>query len=493
MDITSITEDSMSAEGSDIVERSIMRHLFSRSDGVFFAYFMVKMAMVREPHPDNSLGMGMSVAGGLFKLSYDLERLKANDIDDIDSVCWIDGHECYHWIFNHMWREREYWGGDEENIKKWHMGFNICADIEIHNHYPPTGKLVGKVCQAGVKGSPYEAYPTDPNVTMEEIFEIWKKDNPTPPQQQQSGQGQGQPQDGQGEGDGQPDPNGQQGQGNAQGTKPGRFTTKVDGNGNITITDNQTGTVHKFKVNDNTMPEAGAVTDLDREVLRQQLGEALKEARPSMGVNPGGLAELVEKMIAPPRIDWRHRFRQMVGKHVRFSWHGSWKRFSRRLGEGFRGKVKDHGLSIIVAIDTSGSVADYELAEFANEIENMRKVHKVKSIHVIECDAMVQPGGVYELKAGDKVRNNFHGRGGTDFRPVFEYVTAAKMKTDMLIYLTDSQGQWPDLKPQYPVIWAVTKEAALASIPWGDIVFLEVDEPRGEANKNIKHIDEKAE
>ena len=481
MDINSITEDSLSAEGSDVVERSIMRHLFSRSDGVFFAYFMVKMAMVKEKHPDSSLGMGMSMHGGIFKLTYDLERLADEGIDDIDSVCWIDGHECYHWIFNHPWRERMYWGNNDELIRKWHDGFNICMDMEIHNHYPPTGKMVGKVCQAGVK--PYENYPTDPNVTCEELFEQWKKENPIPPQRQ--GQGQGQP----GQGDPQPGqgPQGQGQPGTQQGSAPGRYTTVVGPGGNVTITDNQTGEVFKFKVNDNPTSEGEQpVSDLDREVLRQQLGEALKEAKPSMGLEPGGLASIVEKMIAPPRIDWRHRFRQMVGKHVRFSTHSSWKRFSRRLGEGFRGKVKDHGLSIVVAIDTSGSVQDYELAEFANEIENMRMVHKVKSILVIECDARVQPGGVYELKPGDKVRNNFHGRGGTDFRPVFEYIDAAKSKLDMLIYLTDSQGQWPTNKPQYPVIWAVTKETALASIPWGDIVFLEVDEPRGDANKDIQ-------
>jgi predicted metal-dependent peptidase len=482
MDINQITESDLSAEGSDIVERSIMRHLFSRSDGVFFAYFMVKMAMVKEPHPDNSLGMGMSVTGGLFKLSYDLERLAQAGLDDIDSVCWIDGHECYHWILNHPWRERDYWGGNMELLAKWHVGFNICMDMEIHLHYPPQGKLVGKVCVAGQK--PYENYPTDINTTAEEFFEIWRKENPNPPQQQDQGEPGG--------GD---DAQGLGSQGSQQGSAPGRYKTEVGPGGSITITDTKTGEVYKFKVNDTATTEAEGQTapsDLDREVLRQQLSESLKEAKPSMGLEPGGLASIVEKMIAPPRIDWRHRFRQMVGKHVRFSTHSSWKRFSRRLGEGFRGKVKDHGLNIVVAIDTSGSVQDYELAEFANEIENMRMVHKVKSILVIECDARVQPGGVYELKPGDKVRNNFQGRGGTDFRPVFEYIAAAKSKLDMLIYLTDSQGQWPEQKPQYPVIWAVTKETALAQIPWGDVVFLEVDKPRGDATKEIKHTTENA-
>ena len=473
MDIRNLSEADLANEGADIVERSTLRMLFSKSDATFFAYFIVKMQVIKEKHPEHSMGMSMNVAGGTFSLSYDEERMKLHNIYDIDSVCWVEGHECMHWVLSHHFREREYWGQDDELIMKWHIGFNIAADLEIHENYKVEGNLVGKVCQVGV--GPFKDYPK--GGTMEEYFELWRKDNPNPPQMSQSGKGQGdgEGQEGEGEGDADGKPNGQGNGGKAAGTKPGRYTTTVNGT-DVTITDNKTGEVFKFKINDAGAPQHGVQEDLDKEVLRQALGEALKEARPSMGTEPGGLVSIVERMIQPPRIDWRHRFRQMVGKYVRFSWQGSWRRFSRRMGEGFRGRIKDHGLRLCIAVDTSGSVQDYELAEFANEIENIRRVHKVKSVMVIECDARVQK--VYDLQQGQPFPCKFEGRGGTDFRPVFEYVTAAKSKFDMMIWLTDSQGQWPDIKPQYPVIWAVTKESALAQIPWGDIVFMEVDEPR---------------
>ena len=468
MDIRNMSEADLTQEGADILERAVLRMLFSRSDAVFFAYFIVKMQIVREPHPPQSLGMGMKVDQGQFTLSFDEARTKEHKLDNIDDIVWTLGHEAMHWVFNHHYRERDYWGQDDESIAKWHMLFNIAEDLEIHEHYAPASSFVGKVCQVGV--GPYKDYPK--GLTSEEYFELVRKDNPVPPQPQSgSGQGEdGEPQDG--DGGGEP----QDGDGKSQArSKAGRFSTEIK-NGTATVTDNKTGQQWQFKINDAGVPVRGQQEDLDKEVLRQQLAEALKEARPSMGTEPGGLVSIIEKFIQPPRIDWRHRFRQMVGKYVRFSWHGSWRRFSRRMGEGFRGRVKDHGLRLLIAIDTSGSVPDDALAEFGNEINNIRMVNKVKSVHVVECDAEVQ--AIYELKEHTPMTCKFVGRGGTDFRPVFEYVEKNKVKFDMMIWLTDSQGSFPDTKPQYPVIWAVTTESALSAIPWGDIVFMDLDEAR---------------
>jgi len=462
-----VTEDSLDNENNNIVERAVLRMLFSHSDAVFFAYFIVRMQMVEEKHPPQSLGMGMSLASGIFKLTYDLERLREGDIDDIDSVVWIEGHEVYHFILNHHAREMAYWGGDEGMIAKWHSLFNIAHDLEIHEMYKPVGKLADMACVVGQKARSQDE--TDPpwanfphNLTSEEYFELLRKEIPEPPPQQGTGQPgeDGEPGEGDGEGTGSSKPN-----------KQGRFSASVQGN-TVTVTDNETGKQYSFKINDNGVPQKGPQEDLDREVLRQALAEALKEARPSMGTEPGGMVSVIEKMIQPPRIRWEHRFRQLIGKHCRFGWQSSWKRYSRRLGEGFRGRIKDHGLSIVVVPDTSGSVGDNYLQVFANEIEYMRRVHKVTKVTVIENDAAVQ--GVTVLLPGMPYLPTFRGRGGTDFRPAFEYVEQQKLKFDMMIWLTDSQGTFPDHKPSYPVIWAVTEEAGCVKIPWGDVVFMDL-------------------
>jgi len=51
----------------------------------------------------------------------------------------------------------------------------------------------------------------------------------------------------------------------------------------------------------------------------------------------------------------------------------------------------------------------------------------------------------------------FKGGGGTDFRPAI--AEATKWKPDLLIYLTDLEGEAGD-EPKYPVLWAVPEGRA---------------------------------
>jgi hypothetical protein len=61
----------------------------------------------------------------------------------------------------------------------------------------------------------------------------------------------------------------------------------------------------------------------------------------------------------------------------------------------------------------------------------------------------------------------FRGGGGTDFRQAI--AEAAVWKPDLLIYLTDLEGD-ACAEPAFPVLWAVPEGRAEA--PWGKIVEL---------------------
>jgi len=62
------------------------------------------------------------------------------------------------------------------------------------------------------------------------------------------------------------------------------------------------------------------------------------------------------------------------------------------------------------------------------------------------------------------------GRGGTDFRPVFEWVAqqahSESILPDVLIYLTDGYGTFPERESQYPTLWILT-EHGIPSVPFG--------------------------
>lgn len=135
---------------------------------------------------------------------------------------------------------------------------------------------------------------------------------------------------------------------------------------------------------------------------------------------------------------------------------------------------------LIVAIDTSGSMKDSEISEILAEIDSLRAIGQCRLI-VLQCDAQVQRVDVYETyeeadfsraKGG---RYRIHGRGGTDFRPVFDWILGEPPelddRPDALIYCTDGHGRFPDQVPYFPVIWVAVGRNAPA-FPFGDVIPL---------------------
>src|SRR5882672_2519872 len=124
---------------------------------------------------------------------------------------------------------------------------------------------------------------------------------------------------------------------------------------------------------------------------------------------------------------------------------------------------------IALAVDTSGSIDESLLRRFAAEIAAV--LEKVQSLlRLIVCDADVHQVQDLSGRDGAKLLRGveFKGGGGTDFKPAI--AEAAKWKPDLLIYLTDLEGDAGD-EPAFPVLWAVPEGEATA--PWGKVVELD--------------------
>ena len=63
-----------------------------------------------------------------------------------------------------------------------------------------------------------------------------------------------------------------------------------------------------------------------------------------------------------------------------------------------------------------------------------------------------------EIYPGDALDITIFGRGGTDFRPPFQWVADNAIEPDIFIYITDGCGPAPEIEPDYPVIWLSTDE-----------------------------------
>ncbi len=115
----------------------------------------------------------------------------------------------------------------------------------------------------------------------------------------------------------------------------------------------------------------------------------------------------------------------------------------------------------VIAIDTSGSVAGELVQKFVQKTYNILKstesfFSKI-NLHIIQCDADIQQDvKITSQEEFDEYLKTMkiHGLGGTDFRPVFQYVDnliEQKEFTNLkgLIYFTDGFGVFPERQPQY--------------------------------------------
>lgn len=115
---------------------------------------------------------------------------------------------------------------------------------------------------------------------------------------------------------------------------------------------------------------------------------------------------------------------------------------------------------IAIALDTSGSCCGEIMKQFVSELlAILRDAHGPRvELTLIQCDSAIQ--NVCTLTREDdaeRIANSFSfsGCGGTDFCPVFDYVTQQRASTDgknfrALLYLSDGIGDFPEKKPDYP-------------------------------------------
>lgn len=115
----------------------------------------------------------------------------------------------------------------------------------------------------------------------------------------------------------------------------------------------------------------------------------------------------------------------------------------------------------VIAIDTSESCSGEVVQEFMRKTYNILKTsesfHDRVNIHIVQCDAAIQEDThITSLDQLESYLENFElkGFGGTDFRPVFDYVDILIEKgelTDLrgLIYFTDGEGIYPRKPPDY--------------------------------------------
>ena len=144
----------------------------------------------------------------------------------------------------------------------------------------------------------------------------------------------------------------------------------------------------------------------------------------------------------------------------------------------------------VIAIDTSGSTSGELVQKFVQKTYNILKstesfFTKI-NLHIIQCDADIQEDRKITCQEDfDEYLKTMQirGLGGTDFRPVFEYVETLRRSREFqdlrgLIYFTDGCGVFPSRKPDYDTAFVfVDDEYNDPNVPpWAIKLVLQKDE-----------------
>ena len=184
----------------------------------------------------------------------------------------------------------------------------------------------------------------------------------------------------------------------------------------------------------------------------EAMHQALNIAR-AEGKVPGRVEETIRNAHAST-LDWRTLLRRYMTDAASRDY--SWNVPNRRFIDGglYLPAIRSEGIdAIAIIIDTSGSLPAQTLAEFWAELREVVDEIRPPSVIVLQVDAALQDAAVY---APDDLPDEIalKGRGGTDFRPGFEWLDEQGIQPAVCPYFTDMEcSSYPEAEPGFPVAW----------------------------------------
>jgi len=193
----------------------------------------------------------------------------------------------------------------------------------------------------------------------------------------------------------------------------------------------------------------------------------------SAGQNAGGFERLVEE-AKNPRDDWKEVMRRFIQQSVETPSDVTWSRVNRRHlsnGDYMPGRKKEDLGTLLVAIDTSGSVDDIMLGRFVAEMKVILEDTEYDAVTIMACDTRVRWHGTFAK--GEEVEYKLSGGGGTSFRPVWDKADMLGLKPKACVYFTDLVCHSFGDEPEYPVLWAKWGTDTRKP-PFGEVTQVEV-------------------
>ena len=128
----------------------------------------------------------------------------------------------------------------------------------------------------------------------------------------------------------------------------------------------------------------------------------------------------------------------------------------------------ERAVSLVLSVDCSGSMTQPILQAVAGELKAV--AGQAESVTIIVSDTRIHQ--VVENNDVEAFLQHlrFRGGGGTDHRPVFDWLRERHRSPDLFVGLTDLCSRFPAKPPGFPVLWVVPEKHG--SAPWGRTVVM---------------------
>jgi predicted metal-dependent peptidase len=212
--------------------------------------------------------------------------------------------------------------------------------------------------------------------------------------------------------------------------------------------------------------------------INDEIDRALREGGILAGRMGGKMPRAITDLLTP-KVDWKDALREFISSSVRGNDEYTWRRMNKRhmANDIYLPSMDNETLGeVIVAIDTSGSIGEKQLAEFASELVSICDVATPERVRIIWWDAEV--AGTQEFTdnyAGIASALKPQGGGGTNVSCVSEYINKHKLNADCVVVFTDGYVE-NDVKWDIssPTLWMVT-ESQTFQPPSGRKIMVDYD------------------
>ena len=234
-----------------------------------------------------------------------------------------------------------------------------------------------------------------------------------------------------------------------------------DGDGNGTPVD---GDGDGAGLDDHDWDGASEMTEAERKQLEREVDQAIRQgimAEKKAGRGAGNMSRELQDLLEP-KVNWREALREFVKSTCHAKDASSWRRVNRRFlstGVYMPSMIGEKVGHLVIAVDTSGSIGQAELAEFLSEVKGVAEEVNPDKVDLIYWDSRVAAHEEYE--GGGDVSNIVSstkpkGGGGTSPSCISEFLADKKITPECVIVLTDGHvgSDWGHGWTA-PVLWAI--------------------------------------